>query len=263
MSSDGLGMLVVGLGLPAGALAAVVIGLVGRLGGAPAWESASPSGDGAAIYANQCAGCHGASGQGDGIIAPSLSVLPRDFTTEPLRYAATGGTQEETARAIRRIVAEGQGIAMPAFGQTLAPGEIAAVSEHVLTLATATPLLAESDALRIQTRPWFTDVLRSRGKKLYQSFMCWSCHGEMGEGDGEGAQELYDFRGREMRPANLREGMLKSGSSRAALYRVLAMGVPGTPMQGYRPMLVRRGEDGSIDDGDIWALVAFIESLRE
>jgi len=50
--------------------------------GAPSWNGV-PVYDGGALYAANCANCHGTFGEGDGIVTPSLAVVLLD-----LRYLA-------------------------------------------------------------------------------------------------------------------------------------------------------------------------------
>ncbi|MHC5019286.1 MAG: c-type cytochrome, partial [Planctomycetota bacterium] len=49
-----------------------------------------PPPDGAALYAEHCAACHGTEGGGDGPLAVSFEPIPRDFTTGRFAYRSTG-----------------------------------------------------------------------------------------------------------------------------------------------------------------------------
>ncbi|MDH5823633.1 PQQ-dependent sugar dehydrogenase [Luteimonas sp. RD2P54] len=75
---------------------------------------AAAQSDGAALYQRNCASCHGAHRQGTGL-GPALAQ-------RTYRY---GGTREDLARIIANgMVSRG----MPAFGDTLSAGEIAAIA---------------------------------------------------------------------------------------------------------------------------------------
>ena len=61
--------------------------------------AAVPDYDGGALYAANCANCHGTYGEGDGIVTPSLSVVLQD-----LRYLAERNGGEFPEAFIREIV---------------------------------------------------------------------------------------------------------------------------------------------------------------
>jgi mono/diheme cytochrome c family protein len=94
---------------------------------------------GAALYARDCAICHGDTGGGDGFNAYNLSetfgVSPTAFT-DPQRMASI--KDEELAAAIRGGgPAVGKSPAMPEWGQTLTAGEIADVCQYLRSLPRA------------------------------------------------------------------------------------------------------------------------------
>mgnify|MGYP001824743117 FL=1 len=84
-------------GMRTGLIMATVVGLLAQVSLAAVQEDASstpptvataiidnvPAYDGGALYAANCANCHGAFGEGDGIVTPSLAVVLLD-----LRYLA-------------------------------------------------------------------------------------------------------------------------------------------------------------------------------
>ncbi|MFO0708851.1 MAG: cytochrome c [Sandaracinus sp.] len=82
-------------------------------------------GAGEALYVMHCSGCHGRSGLGDGTQAPPMARV--SSLVDP---AVQARSDEELAR----IVAQGQGGFMPAFGEQLAPTGIAAIVRHLRTL---------------------------------------------------------------------------------------------------------------------------------
>ncbi|MEL6904329.1 MAG: c-type cytochrome [Planctomycetota bacterium] len=85
-----------------------------------------PTADGAALYAEHCARCHGANGNGEG-----TAELDR-----PARSFLDGGySYGNTLRAVERSVRHGiPGTPMPAFGETLDADGIRAVSNFVVAL---------------------------------------------------------------------------------------------------------------------------------
>jgi mono/diheme cytochrome c family protein len=84
---------------------------------------------GAAVYAENCAACHGPDGQGDGREAAGLSVPPTSFTDQEIMA-------QLSASDLYQSVKNGSG-EMPAFGDRLSDDQIWAVSEYLRSLGFA------------------------------------------------------------------------------------------------------------------------------
>ena len=117
---------------------------------ATAATAAPPSaGDtsGARLYARFCAGCHGASGSGDG---PNARYLP----TRPAVHASAEAMGRRTDDRLYDAIAAGgaalgRSPRMPPFGATLAPAQIQALVRQIRTLCRcAQPAWAADDARR-------------------------------------------------------------------------------------------------------------------
>jgi len=63
-------------------------------------DRSSPAGEARSIFATRCAGCHGASGKGDGPTAASLSPGPRDYTDRTWQASVTDAE-------LSRVIVEG------------------------------------------------------------------------------------------------------------------------------------------------------------
>lgn len=128
---------------------------------------------GRVAFANNCAGCHGAGGQGAVGGFPSLA-------DDDWIY---GGSFEAIQHTIRHGVRanesdEQRGIAMPAFQTTgmLTPAQVSDTAEFVLSLTGRS-----TDAAAV-----------TRGEALYAE-NCASCHSDRGEGNRDlGAPRLND-----------------------------------------------------------------------
>jgi len=83
--------------------------------------------DGAAIYAERCALCHGAGGHGDGPAAAALDPKPRNHTDGEYMNARTNAE-------LLDVIRNGKG-AMPAWKDVLTEQQIDATLEHVRSLA--------------------------------------------------------------------------------------------------------------------------------
>ncbi len=86
---------------------------------------------GAQVYRDNCAACHGESGQGDGTQAASLSTPPADFTNQEFMA-------QQSAQALFNAVTEGSG-EMPAFADRLSEAERWAVVAYLRSLTFARP----------------------------------------------------------------------------------------------------------------------------
>lgn len=91
--------------------------LAGLLALVPAVAAAQDAAEGAELYLQRCAACHGAAAQGDGPMAPVLLVQPKDLT----RLAADEGGAFPMLRVIRRVDGRdplvSHGSDMPVYGQ--------------------------------------------------------------------------------------------------------------------------------------------------
>ena len=127
------------------------------------------------LYAQNCAGCHGASGNGGAAIAlrdPVFLVIADDAA---IRHAAANGVR---------------GTAMPAFAQS-AGGML--TDKQIDVLASGIRSWAQSGLLRGANPPPYaakTPGDLQRGAEVYQAF-CSSCHGPDGTG-GKKASSIVD-----------------------------------------------------------------------
>lgn len=152
---------------------------------------------GQTVFAQNCAGCHGEDGAGNGPAASHLSPKPANLRQH--RYSTQG-----LAQILWNGVA---GSAMPAW-RNLSISDLASLSAYVQTLhaapADATPTPA---------------AVLARGAVIYAD-RCASCHGAQGQGDGVIGATLLP------RPANFK--IMQADGAR--ILQVLNDGVPGTSM---------------------------------
>ena len=120
--------------------------------------------NGARIYAENCAACHGDSGKGDGPVAQDTEgMVPRDFT-DPAR------AREQTPHEWFRTITNGNiEKLMPPWRNVLTEQERWDVALYTYTMHYDTETLAI-------------------GERVYQD--CAECHGPQGRGDGPEAADL-------------------------------------------------------------------------
>lgn len=82
--------------------------------------------DGAALYAQQCATCHGKEGKGDGAAAAALDPKPRDFSVKEWQ-------ESKTDEQITASITDGVGKLMPGYKQ-LKPEQVKALVAFIRTL---------------------------------------------------------------------------------------------------------------------------------
>lgn len=203
------------------AAAAALIGLA-----AP--TAAAPPPDGAQLYAQHCAACHGSQG-GGGVGVPLR--LPDFLATVDDRY-------------LRQTIRLGRpGRVMPAFRQ-LSDAEVDALVRHIRSWQSVPP----------KPLPAVRRGDAARGKQLYAQH-CAACHGANGEG-GHGTGVTFS-RPRELpilAPALNNAGFLAAASDRL-IKATLIYGREGTPM---RQFLGQGLSERDIDD-----IVSYVRAFEQ
>jgi mono/diheme cytochrome c family protein len=221
--------------------------------------------DPAELYARYCSGCHGAAGDGNGPAADMLLVKPRDFTKGVFKFRTTPAGALPTDDDLFRTITRGiNRTSMP-------PWSLLPERERQALVGVVKGFYPEWDAQPAATPivvPPAPNDLGSpakiaRGREVYQLLECTTCHGDTGRGDGPSAAKLPpDTWGHPQKPFNFTKGALKSGGAPADVYRTFMTGLNGTAMPSYYDILSE--PDGeNIFEGDAWALVAYVLSLRE
>lgn len=100
---------------------------------AQAWspKSATPAADGQALFVRHCAACHGASGQGNGLLAANLIRKPANLVAGPFLWTPAG---PDLDLRVARVVKFGLiGTDMPGH-EALADGQVLAIKDWILSL---------------------------------------------------------------------------------------------------------------------------------
>ena len=155
------------------------------------------------LYRRDCAGCHGAQGQGDGPAAAGLhprpaSFLEREYTLDRLSAALWNGVD---------------GTAMPAW-RDAPPQDLSALAQVVRGFYAP------------QQEPAIPKDVLDLGERVYTAH-CAQCHGDRGAGDGSAADQFA------VAPTNFRV----ERPTIAASLRALRNGVEGTPMAAWSSQL--------------------------
>ena len=205
------------------------------------------------LYIRECGACHGERGLGNGPAAAELNPRPRNFIKRVFKFRTTPSGRAPATADVLRVIERGiPGTAMPAFA-FLPEGDRKKIAAYVLELA---DLLEEPEPEAIPapaSQPPTTPESIAHGKSLYQDIECFSCHGNLGKGDGPSAPTLKDTEGRPIQARDLTTGIFRGGSDRLDLYYRISTGMDGSPMPSFAD---------SIDDADRWALVDYVLSLK-
>ncbi len=204
------------------------------------------------LYGWNCMPCHGAEGRGDGPVAGRFALQPRDYTRGLFKFKTSGDGEMPFDEDLYRTVTTGVAASgMPSFA-TFEPAERWALVEWVKSLAV--PHFDRFPArtlVRMPPRPGGADA--ARGAWLFTR--CAVCHGGGGRGDGPASGGLVDAIGRPSRVPDMTRGELtfKSGERPEDIFRVLTLGMPGSPMPSF----------SAIPERDRWDLALHIATCYE
>jgi len=240
--------------------AALVLATAFILAGASTLRASPPAqaADGQAIYAQRCAICHGAEGDGNGPGAVNLDPKPRDFRRGWYKIRSTTSGQLPTDADLVRVISTGMpGTTMPAWKGVLTGEEIAAVAQYLKSFSRRfereTPQTVTAAAKVSSNTETPQAVVRGRELFAGQQAECVKCHGNAGRGDGPSADELTDDFGNVIAPADLAMAWLfRGGPTADEIYMRLKTGLTGSPMPSYADVLT---------DDQLWDLANYVDSL--
>ena len=222
------------------ALVAAVLGLAASASG----QSADPA-LGERVFRDNCAICHGAAGDGQGMAAHHFKTPPRDLTKGRFKFRSTASGQIPTDADLARTIVQG----IPSTGMVpqnhLTDAEVQAVIAFVKSLSPRFAGAASPKAMTLPAAPPETAEAVARGAKAYVKGECAECHGKEARGDGPSAKDLS------VKPPDLTRRPLKSGPTARDIVRTLLTGLDGTPMPSYHQVL---------DDDEIWDLAYWLAS---
>jgi cytochrome c oxidase cbb3-type subunit 2 len=204
------------------------------------------------VYEQNCAICHGASGDGRGMASMMLTLKPRDFRPGIFKFRSTPTGSLPTDEDLFETISRGlRGTGMIARDDLPEP-ERWAVVEYLKTFSERFQREEPQAPILLPKPPSGTPELIATGRELYQKAECFKCHGTEGRGDGPSATGLKDGWGYPIQPSDLTRP-LKRGSTPEAIYRTIVTGLDGTPMPSY---------EGALSDEEFWALSFYVASLN-
>jgi len=206
---------------------------------------------GGALFAQRCAGCHGAKGDGLGPQAARLPVRPTNFTLGVYKLRSTPTGSIPTDRDLFMTLTRGMHGTPMLPWKALSEEERWALVYQLESLSVRFREERPAHPISGPTPPKETSALRERGGALYARLLCARCHGEEGAGNGV-ATRAYERTGdRQVRARDFTRGRFIRGAEMEDLYLTLRTGLDGTPMGAY----------DMLRDDEIWAVAAYVRSL--
>jgi len=220
------------------------------------------------VYAQHCAACHGAKGDGSGPASVWLFPRPRNFSAGLFKIKSTPGMALPTDGDLLNTVTRGMpGSSMPSFSY-LTENERRDAVQYVKFLTAYTDASGKrlnrfeeakkddklAKPIEIPPEPPVTVQSLADGGRLFSKLNCVLCHGETGAGDGPNASTLKDTQGLYLPPRDFNTGAFRGGHTGRDLYTRIATGLAGTPMVAF--------DNKVMTDQQRWSVVHFIQSLR-
>lgn len=206
------------------------------------------------MYEQECSGCHGLNGDGQGVLASTLTPRPRDFTRALYRYRSTPTGQLPSDADLQRTVRNGlAGSGMPAFRAVLSESDIRNVVAYIKQFSPRFETQKTSQPIAVSEPPSVSPERIARGAQLYRDSGCPSCHGDTGKGDGRSGQDLKTSEGDPIIPRNLtNKWSFRGGHAPRDVFLRLAAGMDGSSMASYADALSAE---------ELWDVVGYVLSL--
>ena len=195
------------------------------------------------VFRDNCAVCHGAAGDGQGMAAHHFKTPPRDLAKGRFKFRSTASGQVPTDADLTRTIVQG----VPSTGMVaqnhLSDAEVRAVIAFIKSLSPRFAAAPAPNVVGIPSPPPATPEAVARGAKVYVKGECAECHGKEARGDGPSAKDLS------VKPSDLTRRPLKSGPTTRDILRTLLTGLDGTPMPSYYQVL---------EDDELWDLAYWL-----
>ncbi len=214
------------------------------------------------VYNKYCVICHGAKGDGKGLIGiihrfekrgMVWTLYPRDFTVGVFKFRTTPTGCLPTNDDLLKIVDVGISRAYMPSHKDISLKEKKAVIAYIKTFSKRWEEEEPCESLPIK-KPAFVGSAKSvaKGKKLWKDMKCYECHGAEGKGDGPKSDKLKDDWGDPIMAFDFTSGATKMGFAPENIYIAYTTGLDGSGMPSY---------EDSMNEEDRWHLVSYTLKL--
>ncbi|NIQ03933.1 MAG: c-type cytochrome, partial [Nitrospinaceae bacterium] len=232
--------------------------LVQRFPAVPDPEPVTPSVKlGEKLYQENCAYCHGESGDGQGPAAEFSSPQPRNFNKGQYKIRSTPFGKIPTDQDLFDMITHGMPTTSMPPWKHLSEVERWSLVKYLKTLSTKFEKFIKRNKthkiVKVPSPPAFSLESVERGKDLYLQ-NCSNCHGREGRGDGSSTYKIVNIEKDQIFPRNLTQSWkFRRGDKRKDLYLTLRTGLSGTAMPRFSPRIFK--------DQQIWDMVHYVQTL--
>lgn len=191
-------------------------------------QAALRSFEGWKLYNTYCFLCHGTTGKGDGPLAKSLKLTPRNLT-DPVIIGQR--SDRELVRLIRGMGAHDKVSDMPQWGTVLAEPQVESLVSYIRFLSSSPHGLVGDPQV---------------GQQVYQRY-CFACHGNDGKGNGVLSKLLP------INPTDHTDAGVMDAMDNRMLKKII---LHGEGRDSYMPAW-----DGILTEAEVDALVSYIRLL--
>jgi mono/diheme cytochrome c family protein len=242
-------------------LAAAGLLLAGFWTNGTAADEAQKGADGKKIYESRCIICHGAKGDGKGLVdvvhrnekkGMVWGIFPRDFTSGVFKFRSTATGCLPTDEDLTRVITGG--IPRAYMPSADIPDEsVKAVIKYIKTFSKRWTEEEACKPIPVKKAQYVgTADSVKKGAVLWDKMKCWECHGKEGKGDGPKSDSIKDDWGDKVLPFDFTTGATKMGFAPENVYIAYTTGLDGTGMPSYQD---------SLSEDDRWNLVSYTLKL--
>ena len=193
---------------------------------------------------------------GDGVAAPFMRPMPRDFTAGIYKVRTTPSGQLPTDDDIARVIRDGMPYTgMPPWPQ-LSDDEIRNLVYYLKTFNDDfSGPYGVPDVIEIPDPPSFSESSAERGRVVYEENQCFDCHGMAATRRRAFRCDIARAVGQSYPPCRSYEALdlHRRRNTREDIYRTFTTGLDGSPMPSYSITPIE----------DSWALVDYVYSLSQ
>lgn len=222
------------------------------------------------VYNKYCVGCHGASGDGNGVATERLIVKPRDFTKGVYKFRSTKQLQLPLEADLHRTITQGlPGVSMPGF-PLMPEADRTAVIQYIKAFYSEWDDKAKArQTVHVPRAPQDLNSPErvGRGRVVYLAMQCGKCHGTDGAGSKASIAVVDDATLGPIKPRNFTRSRFLGGDDPEDIYRTFHTGLAGAMPNFDESVLVfvnaqtALGQKDYFEEGEEAKLKPFLDQM--